>query len=208
MLVASVSFHVDNPGCASFDLALAGDGKIRSAQLNGHALTVPSHDFRYTTAQTGTAGLTAARGKNLFSYGTNSLVLTVANDAGAIGLYVEGAVQLLCPLDEATISMRPSQGPATGGTLLELRSNVQVSCRIPLSPNPATKLIPAVLPRMKLTSLCAFRCAFFCSCMLNAGSVAISVEQAHQPLWLTNQLSNATHPLWRRSQEVGLKWSW
>ena len=140
MLVATVSFHIEEPGCASFDLAFAADGKIRSAQLNGHALAVPSHGFQFTTAQTGSVGLTAARGKGLFSYGTNSLVLTVANDAGAIGLYVEGTVQLLCPLDEATISMRPSQGPAGGGTLMELRSNTQVSLISPHHFQPSNSL--------------------------------------------------------------------
>jgi hypothetical protein len=68
----------------------------------------------------------AARGHGLFAYGTNSLVLTVANDAGALGLYVAGSVQLLCPLDEAAISMHPAQGPVFGGTTIEVRSNVQL----------------------------------------------------------------------------------
>ena len=114
LLVASASFRVNEPGCASFDLSIAADGRLRSATLNGHALTIPSHSHRSTTSQSGTPGLIAGRGLNLFAYGSNSLVLTVANDAGALGLYVSGSVQLLCPLDEATISMRPAQGPADG----------------------------------------------------------------------------------------------
>jgi hypothetical protein len=126
LMVASVSFEITEPGCASFDLAFAADGRVRSARLNGHALVVPKHSYRTTTAQAGTAGLRAARGHDLFSYGRNSLVLTVDNDDGALGLYVSGSVQLLCPLDEATISMKPAAGPVGGHTLVELRSNVQL----------------------------------------------------------------------------------
>ena len=126
LLVASVSFRVAEPACASFDLAFAADGRVRSAQLNGRALFVPPHGHRTTTAQLGATGLIAARGAGLFFTGMNSLVLTVANDAGALGLYVAGSVQLLCPLDEASISMRPALGPSTGGTLLELTSNVML----------------------------------------------------------------------------------
>ena len=46
LLVASVSFHIAEPGCASFDLAFAADGKVRAAQLNGRALVVPQHSHR------------------------------------------------------------------------------------------------------------------------------------------------------------------
>lgn len=40
--------------------------------------------------------------------------------------YVSGGVHHLCPLDEATITMRPPVGPVAGGTLIELRASVQV----------------------------------------------------------------------------------
>ena len=126
LLVASVSFNVAEPGCASLDVSFAADRKLRSAQLNGHGLSVPPHSHRATTAQAGRSGLTVLRGRGLFSLGTNRLVLTVSNDAGALGLYVSGSVQLLCPLDEAKITMHPTQGPATGGTLVEVRSNTHV----------------------------------------------------------------------------------
>jgi hypothetical protein len=124
LLVASVSFHIAEPTCASFALAFAADGHVRSALLNGNSLHVPPHGFRTTTAQVGAAGLTAGRGQGLFSFGLNRVVLTITNDAGALGLYVSGSVQLYCPLDEATISMHPALGPAAGGTTVKLRSNV------------------------------------------------------------------------------------
>ena len=85
------------------------------------------------TAQDGLPGVVAERA---FAYGTNSLVVSVANDMGAIGLYVDGTVQLLCPLDEATISMSPASGPVLGSTLVEIRSSVQlyvehwIQCRV------------------------------------------------------------------------------
>ena len=126
LLAFRIAFSISEPNCASFDLAFAADGRVRAAQLNGRALTVPTHDFRTTTAEAGTAGLMAARGQGFFAYGTNTLVLTVANDAGALGLYVAGSVQLLCPLDEATVSMSPAHGPVDGGTVVLLQSNVQV----------------------------------------------------------------------------------
>jgi hypothetical protein len=126
LLVASVSFDLTEPSCASFDLALAADGRVRAATLNGRALVVPSHSHRVTTSQAGRAGLVAARGSGLFAHGRNSLVLTVANDAGALGLYVAGDVQLLCPLNEATVRMTPAHGPVAGGTIVQLTSNVQL----------------------------------------------------------------------------------
>ena len=126
LLVASVSFRISEPSCASFDLAFAADGRVRAAQLNGRALVVPPHNHHATTAQSSSAGLVAVRGRGLFAFGVNSLVLTVANDAGALGFYVAGAVQLLCPLDEATVAMSPASGPADGATRIELRSNVRL----------------------------------------------------------------------------------
>ena len=126
LLIASVSFRVSEPACASFNLALAADGKVQSAQLNGRPLAVPSHTHRTTTSLAGSAGLVAARGIGNFVSGINTLVLTVVNDAGALGLYVQGSVQLLCPMDEATVSMKPAHGPTAGHTTVVLTSNVQV----------------------------------------------------------------------------------
>jgi hypothetical protein len=126
LLIASVSFRISEPACASFNLALAADGKVQSAQLNGRPLAVPSHTHRTTTSLAGTAGLVAARGIGNFVSGINTLVLTVVNDAGALGLYVQGSVQLLCPMDEATVSMKPAHGPTAGHTTVVLTSNVQV----------------------------------------------------------------------------------
>ena len=110
--VASVSFEISEPSCASFDLSFAADRQVVSAQLNGRPLTVPSHGFLRTTAQEGKPGLRAERGVGLFAHGRNNLVVYVENDAGALGLYVSGNVQLLCPLDEAMVTMRPASGPA------------------------------------------------------------------------------------------------
>ena len=109
LLLLSVSFTIAEPSCASFDLTIAADGQIRSVQLNGNALHVPSHGFRATTVQAGVPGLMAARGRGLFARGTNSLVVMVAKDGGATGFYASGSVQLLCPLHEATISMQPGK---------------------------------------------------------------------------------------------------
>ena len=125
-LVARVQFHVTEPSCASFELAIAADGTLSSALLNGRSLPLPPHGYQSTTALPNPQGLVAARGQSLFAHGTNHLVLAVTNDAGATGLYVNGAVHLLCPLDEATISMHPALGPAAGGTLVELRSNIHL----------------------------------------------------------------------------------
>lgn len=127
VLIASVSFYISEPGCASFHLAFAADGRVQSAQLNGKALAVPSHGHRTTTSQVGTSGLVAARGLGLFALGTNILVLTVTNYAGVLGLYVRGSVQLLCPLDEATVFMKPTRGPTAGHTTITLTSNIKVT---------------------------------------------------------------------------------
>ena len=65
LLVASVQFDVDEAGCASFDISFAADGRVASATLNGQHLAVPAHSRRLTTAQAGTPGLLAPRGKGL-----------------------------------------------------------------------------------------------------------------------------------------------
>ena len=44
--VASVSFHIAEPSCASFDLAFSADARVVSVQLNGRPLAVPAHSFR------------------------------------------------------------------------------------------------------------------------------------------------------------------
>ena len=125
-LVASVSFEITEPACAAFDLAFAADGRVLSAELNGRPIAVPDHGYRQTTADAGTQGLVAERGASLFTTGTNSLLLSISRDSGTIGLYVRGAVQLLCPLDEATISMDPASGPVAGATSVTLRSTVHL----------------------------------------------------------------------------------
>jgi hypothetical protein len=126
-LVASVSFEITEPSCASFDLPFAADGEIISAELNGRPLAVPHHGFREVTGESdGSHGLVAERGAGAFAYGTNSLVISVASDAGAIGLYVTCTVQLLCPLHEATVSMSPSSGPTAGSTMLTIMSSVRL----------------------------------------------------------------------------------
>lgn len=129
ILMASVSFQINEPGCASFDLAVTSDGRVRSAQLNGKYITISSHGQRANTLQEGAAGLVAPRGSGLFAHGTNSLVITVSNDAGGVGLYVLGSVQLLCPLDEAIVSMKPTLGPTAGHTTITLTSNVKVGAQ-------------------------------------------------------------------------------
>jgi hypothetical protein len=126
LLVASVTFPISEPNCASFQLAIAAEGKIHSATLNGYPLVVPPHSHRVTTAQAGSEGLDAKRGSNLFKMGSNTLVVTVSSDVAVLGLYVSGYVQLLCPMDEATLTMQPAHGPVYGGTVVELRSNVHV----------------------------------------------------------------------------------
>lgn len=126
LVVASVSFEVAEPACASFDLSFAIDGRVLSAELNGRPLQVPPHGYRQTTEDAGSEGLVAQRGQAAFALGTNSLVLSVARGAGDIGLYISGAVQLLCPLDEALISMHPTSGPAAGATPVILTSTVHI----------------------------------------------------------------------------------
>ena len=126
LVVASVSFEVTEPACASFELSFAIDGRVLSAELNGRPLQVPPHGYRQTTEDAGSEGLVAQRGQAAFALGTNSLVLSVARGAGDIGLYVSGAVQLLCPLDEALISMHPTSGPAAGATPVVLTSTVHI----------------------------------------------------------------------------------
>ena len=122
-LTLSTNFEVGEPSCAWFDLAFTADDNLIHVELNGQVIDVPPHERSRLTHR---PGLLAPRGQGLFWTGTNTLVVSVASGPVATGVYIQGHIQLLCPLAEATLRVQPSNGPINGGTLVEVTSNVNL----------------------------------------------------------------------------------
>ena len=121
VLVVRTSFEITEPACASFELDVAAADRVTSAEVNGHPLPVPSAQGPASLSR-----LSVARGKGFFKRGINTLVLNVAKFAGIAAVYVQGTLQLLCPMSDAMAFMDPTLGPVSGDTLVEVRSNVGV----------------------------------------------------------------------------------
>ena len=121
VLVVRTSFEITEPACASFELNVAAADRVTSAEVNGHPLPVPSAQGPASLSR-----LSVPRGKGFFKRGINTLVLNVAKFAGIAAVYVQGTLQLLCPMSDAMAFMDPTFGPVSGDTLVEVRSNVGV----------------------------------------------------------------------------------